>query len=483
MNSPANTDAIKKPLVSYVDDFHALTNVHQRDLYTYSPQEVEEFRLKILQKRFNDLKDKVGALRKLAEIQGVSEIKTLDDAAPVLFQHTVYKSYPMPFLEKSRFDALTKWFDQLTAHDLSGIDASGCKLVEDWLNLLDRQTGLKPIHTTGTSGKLSFLPRAKKDWKIQIRFTLTRWQGMPGERDISFDLDNPGFRLPIIQPGYQRGYYMAQRLMDEQIALIGDPDRVESLYGDEVLSPDVLSLAGRVATAEAKGELDKLVIEPALLQKFKESQEKARNKETMDAEFFDRVLNRFAGQRVMIGNTVPQLYAWAKEGHARGMKGIFQPDSLIGSGGGLKGQVLPDDWKQQIEDVIGAPVTLAYGMSELCSMNTLCSHGNYHVPPYLIIYLLDEHSGEPLPRKGLQTGRAAMFDTVPDMYWGGFVTGDEITINWDGNCGCGRNGEYIHQDIRRFSDKNGNDDKISCSGAPDAQEKAMEFLMRAAEKA
>src|SRR5690606_10844196 len=292
-----------------VDDFHALTNVHQRDLYTYSPQEVEEFRLKILQKRFNDLKDKVGALRKLAEIQGVSEIKTLDDAAPVLFQHTVYKSYPMPFLEKSRFDALTKWFDQLTAHDLSGIDASGCKLVEDWLNLLDRQTGLKPIHTTGTSGKLSFLPRAKKDWKIQIRFTLTRWQGMPGERDISFDLDNPGFRLPIIQPGYQRGYYMAQRLMDEQIALIGDPDRVESLYGDEVLSPDVLSLAGRVATAEAKGELDKLVIEPALLQKFKESQEKARNKETMDAEFFDRVLNRFAGQRVMIGNTVPQLYA------------------------------------------------------------------------------------------------------------------------------------------------------------------------------
>src|SRR5690606_27729009 len=136
MNSPANTDAIKKPLVSYVDDFHALTNVHQRDLYTYSPQEVEEFRLKILQKRFNDLKDKVGALRKLAEIQGVSEIKTLDDAAPVLFQHTVYKSYPMPFLEKSRFDALTKWFDQLTAHDLSGIDASGCKLVEDWLNLL-----------------------------------------------------------------------------------------------------------------------------------------------------------------------------------------------------------------------------------------------------------------------------------------------------------------------------------------------------------
>ena len=42
--------------------------------------------------------------------------------------------------------------------------------------------------------------------------------------------------------------------------------------------------------------------------------------------------------------------------------------------------------------------------------------------------------------------------------WGGFVTGDEITVNWDGNCGCGRKGEYLHPEIRRFSDKYTTDD-------------------------
>jgi hypothetical protein len=473
---------MSKPLTDYVDNIPALVKVHQRELFSHQREQVDEFRLQLLRKRFNELREPVKALNKLADIQGVSAINSLDDAAPVLFQHTVYKSYPMPFLEKGRFDALTKWLDQLTAHDLSGIDATQCKLVEEWLTLLEEKSELKPIHTTGTSGKLSFLPRAKQDWKTHIRIVLSSWQGMEGERDISFDLDYPGFHLPIIQPSYRYGFYMAQRLMEEQVDLIGDPDQVEALYGDEALSPDVLSLSGRVATAEAKGELDQLHIEPALLQLFKKSQEKAHNRETMDAEFFDRVLQRFRGQRVMIGNTVPQLYAWAKEGKARGMKGIFQPDSLISSGGGLKGQALPEDWKQQIEEVIGAPVMLAYGMSEICGKTNMCSRGNYHVPPYLIVYVLDEESGEPLPRRGEQTGRAALFDAVPESCWGGFVTGDEITVNWDGNCGCGRKGEYLHPEIRRFSEKHGSDDKISCSGAPDAQEKAMEFLMRAAER-
>jgi hypothetical protein len=38
-------------------------------------------------------------------------------------------------------------------------------------------------------------------------------------------------------------------------------------------------------------------------------------------------------------------------------------------------------------------------------------------------------------------------------------------------------------EIRRFTDKNGSDDKISCAGAPDAQEKAMEYLSRIVERA
>jgi hypothetical protein len=464
------------PLQDYLDDYEGLTAIHQRDLYAHERHEVEAFRLAMVQRRFHDLRNNVTALTKFSALKGVDHLRNLEDVVPLLFPHTVYKSYPMTFLERGRFDLLTRWFNQLTAYDLSEVDIDSCGLVEDWFKRLEEATGLAPIHTTGTSGKLSFLPRAKKDFFYQHRCVLARWQGVGREPDITLDVTDPGVRLPVIQPGYQYGYYMAQRLMAEQLRVIGDPDQVEAFYGDQVLSPDVLSLSGRVATAATRGELETMSIAPELLRRFKQNQEVAKNKADLDAEFFERVLSRFEGKRVMVGNTVPQLYAWAAEGRRRGVKSLFAPDSLIGSGGGAKGTVLPDDWRQQIEVVVGAPLSIAYGMSELCCLMNQCSEGHYHVPPYLIVFVLDEITGQPRPRTGVQTGRAAMFDTIPETYWGGFITGDEITVNWDGGCACGRKGEFLHSGIGRLKDKVGSDDKVSCSGAPDLQKKASAYL-------
>ena len=42
----------------------------------------------------------------LNDIQEVSAIDSLNYGASVLFQHTFYKSYPMPFMEKGRFNVL-----------------------------------------------------------------------------------------------------------------------------------------------------------------------------------------------------------------------------------------------------------------------------------------------------------------------------------------------------------------------------------------
>ncbi len=478
-----NDDAKARPsLLDMRGDFAAITALHQRDLFTRPAREVAEFRLRMLQERFASLRGRVAALGKLADIQGVSAIQSLDDAAPVLFQHTVYKSYPMSLLERGRFAALTGWLGQLTSHDLSGVDASQCKLIEDWLRALDEQTPLRCNHTTGTTGKLSFLPRTAREWRLQNRMLLSGFQGMAGERDLSFDLDEPGFRVPIIQPGYRHGYYMAHRNMAEQIGLLGDPRQVECLYGDEMLSPDVLSLGGRAAAADARGELDKLAIGPELLRRFKDSQARMAGSEDRQARFFERIFASYRGRQVLMGSAVPQLYRMAVELRERGVEQLFAANSMVISGGGLKGTDIPDDWRDVIERALGAKLLLQYGMSELCVSAPMCPRGNYHVPPYMILYLLDEQSGEPLPRTGRATGRAAAFDTVPDSYWGGFVTGDEITVDWDGGCACGRGGEHILPDIRRFSERTGAEDKISCAGAPDAQRRAMDFLAREAEK-
>ena len=107
---------------------------------------------------FETLRPRLSALDKLAQEQSVDAIARIDDIVPLLFPHTVYKSYPLSFLEKARFDRLTRWLDGLTTVDLSGVDTTGIETIDDWIRLLDRTTELRVLHTFGTSGKLSFLP-------------------------------------------------------------------------------------------------------------------------------------------------------------------------------------------------------------------------------------------------------------------------------------------------------------------------------------
>ena len=75
----------------------------------------------------------------------------------------------------------------------------------------------------------------------------------------------------------------------------------------------------------------------------------------------------------------------------------------------------------------------------------------------------------------MQTGRAAFFDLVPQTYWGGFASGDEITVDFE-PCACGRTTYHAHSTIARFSEKRGGDDKITCAAADDAHAAAIEIL-------
>jgi len=120
----------------------------------------------------------------------------------------------------------------------------------------------------------------------------------------------------------------------------------------------------------------------------------------------------------------------------------------------------------------------AYGRSEMCGQFPSCEHGHYHAPPWVIPFILDSETGEVLPRHGTVTGRFAFFDLLPDARWGGFVTGDEVTISWDKPCDCGRTGPYVHAKIQRFSDKKdfSGEEKINCAAAPDAYAEALDFL-------
>ena len=130
-----------------------LLQTNNRDWWAMPAAEVAEFQLALLRERFTSLSQSVETLGKMAKLQHIDELSCIDDVIPLLFKHTVYKSYPMSFLVKGRFQALTQWLDKLTAHDLSAVDASDCRSIDSWFQLLDDATPLAINHSSGTSGK------------------------------------------------------------------------------------------------------------------------------------------------------------------------------------------------------------------------------------------------------------------------------------------------------------------------------------------
>ena len=88
-------------------------------LLTLSREETEGPQLEALRRQFEQLRPGVAALDALATKQGVDRIESFEDAAPLLFDHRVYKSYPLSLIEKRQFDRLTSWLQRLTTHDLT----------------------------------------------------------------------------------------------------------------------------------------------------------------------------------------------------------------------------------------------------------------------------------------------------------------------------------------------------------------------------
>jgi hypothetical protein len=171
------------------------------------------------------------------------------------------------------------------------------------------------------------------------------------------------------------------------------------------------------------------------------------------------------------------FYQVAQQGLKHGIRAQFAPGSVVMGGGGAKGMPLAADTEAVICEFFGTErMTQCYGMTELNSFSVLCEHDHYHVLPWTTVFLLDLESGTPLPRQGVQTGRAAFFDITQDGTWGGVITGDLITVDWDTPCPCGRTSVGLRKNIQRVSELQGGDDKISCAATPSAQAEAMNFL-------
>ena len=242
----------------------------------------------------------------------------------------------------------------------------------------------------------------------------------------------------------------------------------------------MLLLTQRMRVAAAKGELDRLEISPEMRAKRDEFVKLMETRDEHVARFFDECSKKLGGERVFMQAVPAMLYQMARTGLDRGDKALFAPDSVIVSGGGFKGAVLPDNWEDVVKEYFGVDqLHVIFGMGEMSFFFPRCEHGVYHTVPGIIPFVLDPETSKPLPRKGRVTGRWAHYDLGVDSHWGGFITGDEVTVTWDQPCACGRTGPYLDRQIRRYSEISKGADKITCAATQDAYDDAMDFLVGA----
>jgi hypothetical protein len=454
----------------YLEKPQSLVNATNDELFSLHPDVITQIQLVGAQKRFENFYPKIKALEKLANEQNIKEINSLDDLAPILFQHTVYKSYPLAFVEKKKFNLLTQWLDKLTTYDLSSIDIdSSINTIDAWMQTIENQTDIELVHSTGTTGKLSFLPRSKAEMKHLKNALYLFMEALTGI--------NPHVtHLPVFFPGYRKGNQLAQRILGTFGPMIAGSEEEFHTAMPGTMSADFMSLAGRMRAAKAKGELGKLQMIKAMTFNRGELLKVKRNRPKWMKEFFENMIQNYKGKRVfLMGTTVSMIEAMI-EGEEQGLSNVFAPDSGFIIGGGMKGYTPPPDWYTRLCKFYGVSHARdGYGMTETTGYCPSCEENHYHIYPFQIPFVLDPN-GNVLPRKGVQTGRYGFYDLLTESYWGGFVTGDEVTIHWD-QCPCGRTGAWLENNIQRIGDKKGGDDKISCAGSQDAYDSFIDYLL------
>jgi hypothetical protein len=463
-------------LTQFMDDPINFFGRSYTQMHTIGRPELEELQRQAIGIRFRQHHESIEILRKLADRLEVKALAEFNDVVPLLFSHTAFKSYPAALIDKKRFDLMTKWLDKLTSYDLSHVDTNGCDSIDEWIDRLDQQTPLEVITSSGTTGTLSIIPKDKRGaeegmqiWKICLFQTFGT---DPTEQQLHPSVE-------VIWPNFASGKLGHLRIasMIKRGFTGGDETKFHPLYSGSV-DTDLMFLASKMRAAASRGELDRLEIDPALAARKDEFiAMQARQPQELDA-FFTRITEELRGKRVFMIGTYSLMYDIAKAGLERGIKEVFAKDSAILTGGGMKGIVLPADFMDVITEFLGVDrIQVGYGFSEASTFHWACEESRYHIMPWVIPFVLDPDTSEPLPRTGRQTGRAAVYDILLRAHWGGVISGDEVTIDWDLVCPCGRTSVAFEKDIMRYSEKKGvDDDRITCAATHEVQNEAVDFM-------
>jgi len=425
--------------------------------FSRSSAEIVPLQLRAAQELFQERREQIPLLRKRADDAGIAKISSLEDLVPLLFTHTVYKSYPPSFVENGRWDRMLQWLQTLSVADVSNVDVGGVGNVDEWLERL-WSAGHAVLATSGSSGKCSFLNHTMQDRALKTR----HFKYVVGWPFIRASADRPVFWLgPLV------GRNSAVEAAISNAENWGRPGEIYSLTEPLLISEVSQDAAMRKKMVEGTAT-------PLGIKEY-EARMGAKAKRTMQdmMELADRILERRKQPMYLTGMWAQHMFILKRARELGIGDGEFHPQTVVGAGGGVKGVALPLDYKEQVDRFYGKVIRPgSYGMTEMASMLPRCEAGRYHAPPGLIMLPLDG-PGEKLlgpsdsDGGGQVTGRFGFLDLLYDGRWGGIITGDKVTVDFSPKCPCGRPGPVILDTIGRFTQV-GEDDHIGCAGTIDS---------------
>ncbi|MEV5834836.1 hypothetical protein [Nocardia sp. NPDC052112] len=428
------------------------------DRFDFSHTELRDAQVAALDERLQERKDRIKLLGHRAREAAVTAVRDRAEVVPLLFPHTAYKSYPERFLTEGRWDRLGKWLGTISPYPIAPIETADIADIDQWIDRL-RAAGHYVSCSSGTTGKSAMLLATEADMNWSRTDTVNAFSWGSGVRPMQ-DRRVLGIAATAAVP---KNAIVGQA----QLAAFGDPDRER--FGLPIPPITVGSLTSMVVLRKKIADGTALPEEVADFQRTSAQRQEALDKALVAAA---EALVEYRTEKLYISGMWNALYQVAKLVRDMGYAAKdFHPDNCIYVGGGLKRAQLPPDYQEFVYQTFNIPAERDfqnYSMQELNSAMPKCHKGNrYHVPPWIVPFVLDEAGETLLPHAdGEVEGRAAFFDLALDGRWGGVITGDKIALDFD-PCACGCKGPSIRNDIVRYADLAG-DDKIGCAGTVDA---------------
>lgn len=377
--------------------------------------------------------DHVPIYRALADEVGATSDPGIDFIASELVStDDIFKSYNPEYLDNAMFDKMNKWLETIYIDEVD-FPTGDLNNVAAWIARL-AENGIISTFSSGTMGRLSFVPRDRYNWTSFITNGLSYLPYLLPRMDMS------GPEFDVVSLSFERGN-MGVGLVGQYAAMISKNSFF--LYEGEI-SPDALRIMRRGAANEAEEELVRDYREMVLSRS-------DENYERIIREIYKATKER--QHRMFVFGAPFQVMQLSEKMISSGRTLKLLPDSILTFGGGWKtfeGEKIDRDRLiDMIKESFGLEERLileGFSMTEMNMTLMRCVDGRYHLPLLIEPIIYDEAL---MPMKGNNlTGLFGYLDPFATSYPGFLISGDLLNMTI-GDCPCGLSGPAIVGEVTR----------------------------------